>query len=651
MAFTITIKGVDYSSGLNRGYYTSMDQTYRMNHSNPEMIDDSSNTLATALQVVGVKQLILKESGVAVFTGAVEDWRPNEAGNINIYSIGYSLQMNGDPITTYDCNGQTASGIITALINTYGGGLFTSSIIATTTTTYDDIFRYMTPMEIMQELALRESFYLRLSPALQWIFDSRSSNDLGLTYAEGTDFFTPSIKKTRNRIKNSYYIIDNAGQPYKKQDLLSIGNNMVRTGFLDAPDATSESQVRAYLNARISKNSDVLTPAMINIPQNLNVIGTGLIRMNYAQLGWVNKQVYITGVTHSLTVPDSKLELVNYDSDMDEALNDLLYDRRQLQKRNIDTSLDLIILADVLLEIGVTLSVVVEKQSGTNFVWNESGQSDATIWNSTPTAWTELVSSSTVIPMTAMLTRLRDLLQGEAVTLFDASNTTIELGSGTTSVQVTDTALDTAISGTDASMDAGYPRNGADAEMLHQVSYSDSDIISFTSQEIGIKVDGTLMARVKLDSSFAKAADEVIRVRNTTAFSDVDPTKIMTRFLNRIRDLAQGKSVQALDNANTIIEYGSGITAVTATDTDLANDSISATRKSMDASYPQDGLDDISALFKTSITDVDISTFAAYELGMFENANLLFRYVLASVMNKAAGENINTEIKISFVET
>ena len=144
---------------------------------------------------------------------------------------------------------------------------------------------------------------------------------------------------------------------------------------------------------------------------------------------------------------------------------------------------------------------------------------------------------------------------------------------------------------------------------------------------------------------------KAIRVRTTTLFSDVDPIKVMTRFLNKLRDLAQGKTVQALDNANTIIEYGSGTTAVTATDADLANDNLPATRKTMTTGYPQDGTDTAVAKFATEITNTDIVSFDAYELGLFENTDLLFRFVLDSVLKKATGEKIKTEIKISFIET
>jgi hypothetical protein len=650
MTNTLTINGADFSSELYTGLFTDVDHTYRINHTNLLFFDNINETLVITLRQSGIKQLILQVDAVNVFNGIVENWTPNEEGTINVYAIDYSIKLHGDPITKYDCAGQTASAIIADLIATHGGGLFTTSITATTAV-YDDIFNYLTPLEIMQELALRENHSLRLTPTLEWIFAPRTANDLGKSYAEGTDFFDPAIVKSSNRIKNSYYVIDSDGQAYKKQDLLSAANNLPRTGFIDVPDATTEAQVRGYLDARLTKNSEVLTPTTINIPQDLDVQGTGLIRVNYAKLAWVNKLVYIVGVTHSLHVPNSAIELVNYDPDTDEALSDLFSDRRQLQKRNINTDLDLIILADVLLNVGVAMSVVVEKQVGTNFVWNESSQDEGAIWNSQPTAWNSEVTSTTMIPMTVLYTRMRDILQGEAVPPFNTANTIIELGSGTTIVMIDDTALDTPIAGTEKNVDSTYPRDGDDAEMIHQSSLDDSDVINFTCNEIGLKIGSTLMARVVLASSFTKSENEAIRVRVTTIYSDIDPIKIMTRFLNKIRDLAQGKSVQALDNANTIIEYGSGITPVTATDSDLATDDLPATRKSMTAGYPQDGTDDGTAKFSTEITNSDIVVFDGYELGLFENTDLLFRFILESALPKKTGEKIKTEIKIRFIET
>ena len=103
--------------------------------------------------------------------------------------------------------------------------------------------------------------------------------------------------------------------------------------------------------------------------------------------------------------------MVNYDPSTDEALSDLFSDRRQLQKRNINLTLDLIILADVLLDIGLLPSVVVEKQSPINFIWNESSQDDKTVWNPQPTAWTEIVSSTDIVPLTLWENFLKKLVK------------------------------------------------------------------------------------------------------------------------------------------------------------------------------------------------------------------------------------------------
>lgn len=645
----LLIDDTDLSLELYSGLFSDVDVTYRINYAELILFDDSYSRVITKLREIAIKQLRIYVNGTLKYNGIVENWTPNEDGDIELYSIDYSLKLNGDPITIYDCAGNTASTIIADLISTYGGGLFTTSI-SSTTATYDDIFRYMTPLEIMQELALREFHSLRLTPARQWVFAARDTNDLGITYSEGTDFFDPSIKKASNRIKNSYYIIDSIGQPYKKKDLQSASNNFTRTAFLDIPDATTESQVRNYLDARLIKNSNVLTPTIIDVPQDFTLVSTGLIRMNYAKLAWVDRLTYVMGVIHSLNTPNSSIELVNYDPEADEAISDLFFDRRQLQKRNIDNTKDLIILADALVDVGMSSSIVIEKQTITNFQWNEAGQDDNATWNSTPTAWSEILSSSTMKILNTNLTRLRDLIQGEAVTLFDAANTTIELGSGTTAVTVTDSSLDTAIANTNQPMDPGFPQDGNDGEMIHQISIDDSDAVSFTANEAGLYVDGTLMARIVFSSSISKSEDENIRVKITTAFSDLNPTILMTRFLNKIRDLCQGKSVQALDNANTYIEYGSGNTAVTATDSDLANDNIPLTRKSQSVGFPKDDTDTAVAKFSTNITDSDLSTFSAIEMGMFENTDLLLRLVLDDNLDKAAGENVKTEIKLRFME-
>ncbi|MEE9446230.1 MAG: LamG domain-containing protein [Cocleimonas sp.] len=646
---SLQIQGNVLTNDLYIGKYTDVDHVYQINIASLEISDDEDNSNVNLLLVTGNKRLEIIQNGEGKYTGIVEDWHPNENGYLNIYSVDYAIILHGDPITTYDCNNNTADVIIADLLDTYGLNLFNYNLDPTTTT-YDDIFFYMTPLEIMQELVLRENHSLRLSPTLEWRFQPRANNDLGINYTEGEDFFTPSFPKIKHKIKNSFYAIDDAGQVFKKQDLGSIADNFTRTGFLDVPDATTEPQIRKYLNSRVTKDSGEIIPGDLSVPQDLNLQGTGLIRINYAQLGWVNQLTYIHSVTHWLDVPETIIKVYIYNPDYDETISDLLYDKRQLQKRNINNSLPLIILADIFLVAAITPSVVIEKQTNLNYTWNDSGQDDGVIWNTQPTAWNSVVTSTDMIPLTVMLDRLRDIVQGEAVTKFDAANTTIELGSGTTGVMITDSALDIPISGTDKEMDSGYPGDGGDAEMEHQSSLSDSDIITFTAQEIGFKVDGILMARVVLGSSFSKSADEIFRIRITSAFSDNDPIKLMIAFLNLMRDLCQGKIVNPLNNANTIMEYGTGTTPVTTSDTDLDNDSLPGTRQGMEAGFPQDDTGIGEAIFENLIEDGDIVTFSATEWGLFENNNLMARLILGSPLNKKTGENVKTRARISFRE-
>ena len=645
MATVIKINSVDYSSYFYVGEYGDYDHVYLIDYAKLVMVDDSSHTLAAALRIAGKKKLEIIVDGTEEYTGIVEDWRPSEEGLITIYSIDYSIQLHGKPVTKYDMAGQTASQAITDLISTYGDSLFTSSI-STTTTTYDDVFYYMTPLEIMQELCLRESHSLRLTPSLQWVSKPRSDNDLGISYTEGTDFYAPSFPKVSHRIRNSMYAIDSSGQVYAKVDLTSVNNHFNRTGFMDLPDATSESQIRNYLNARVTRDSDSLTPGKIDVPQDFSLEATGLVRINYAQLVMVDELAYIIGLVQDLDTPTSQIELVNYNPDLDESISRLLYDRRQLQKRNMDTALPLLLLYDMEITVGVTVSVVVERQDSVVDVWDE-GVFDTAKWDSAPDAWDSVVTS-TMIPMNRYLDRLRDLLQGKAVNALDAANTKLELGSGTTAVTVTDTALASAISGTSKVVDSGYPRDGAAGEAEHQVSVDDSDVVSFTAQEIGLFENSNLMARVVLSSSLTKLENQTFRVRSNTSFSDPSAPTLMTRYLNKIRDLLQGKAVNALDAA-TKIQYGTGTTTPTVTDTDLATP-IAATLKTVDSGFPRDGSDLGAVDHQTSIMDSDLTSMSATEIGVKEGTSLMLRKVLDSAAKKAIGETVRTRITTRFVE-
>lgn len=643
---TVKINGTDYTSYFYVGEFGDFDHTYIIGYANL-VFRDESDTISTLLRASGKKRVEILNGVTAVFTGVVEDWNPMENNLLHMYCIDLSIQLHGKPITKYDMASQTASTAISDLISTHGDGLFTTDVDATTTT-YDDIFYYMTALEIMQELALREGYYIKLTPSLQWKFKPRSSNDLGITYSEGTDFYAPNFPKISHRIRNGLLAIDSSGQAYAKFDLSSINDHFVRMGFEDVPDATSETHIRNHLNARIGRDSGQLTPGSIKVQQDFTLEATGLIRINYAKLGWVNEQAYILGVVQDLDKPSSRIELVNYRPEYDEAISKILYDRRQLQKRNIDTSLALIILADIEVEVGVKNTVVVERQDSVVDIWDE-GVFDSAKWDSQPDVWDEIVSETTMVVTNTYLNRIRDLVQGEAVNALDAANAKIALGSGTTVAKVTDTALASEISGTNKAVDAGYPRDGSDGEAEHQSSVQDSDVSTFTAWEVGLFEGSSLMARVVLGTSFSKLANQTIRVRVKTVFSDVSPTVLMTRFLNKLRDILQGKAVTALDAANTKIQYGTGTTAVTATDTDLAVP-VAATLKSMDSGFPQDNTATGMGDWQASITDADTASMSAREIGMKEGSNLLLRKILDSALAKASGEIVRTRVTLKFKE-
>ena len=233
--------------------------------------------------------------------------------------------------------------------------------------------------------------------------------------------------------------------------------------------------------------------------------------------------MFILNVLQSLISPVSTIELVNYSPDIDESLSLLLADRRQLQKRNIDNTLALLKLHDLDIIIGVKLELVIEKQTvATRRPWNEGSWNASPAWNFQSSTWTTVLSATIMTVMTRHLERIRDLYVGKAVTALDAANTTIEYGSGTTAATVTDSALETPIAGTDKAMDGGFPQDGPGAaENEHQASISDVDVTTFTANEVGLKEGSNLMARVVLDSSFSKAANETIRTRITETFSEV----------------------------------------------------------------------------------------------------------------------------------
>ena len=511
---------MDRTSIFTNGYYVDS-INFKVSRAELEFFDDSSGTFFQTLSKG--QDITVTIDGTTRYRGVVVDYDITEEGMVTVYSIDYSNQFHNKIITLYDANGQTASQIVADLNTTYGGGLFTTNI-ASTSKTYDIIWRMATPLEIMQELALAESHIIKVTPSLVLTFQPESYNDTGKSYSEGTDILVRKFPKIGNKIINSIILVgrgatpETAGNVYIKKDPVSIALYGEKQEMVEDPDVTNAAQARLKLDALLKEYANPLVLGSITIDQDYTLASGDLIRITDTKVGWTNKQVLILETYQDLDVPVTELQLVNTGNEVEEALSKLIESRRVIQKRFKDDAVVPANLLDIYVNLNVTFTVTISKASiGAGIIWDETEwdvTDNSSVWDPSTDTFSNVTGPTNIYMTTAGLQRVRDLIQGNAVTDLSASNVHIALGDGTTSFTIDDTALANEI--IRLAMDPGYPQDGSNAgEAEFQVSIDDTNVVSDTFQEVGVfdnSTGGTLISRGVLSSSFTKSQNEIYKV-------------------------------------------------------------------------------------------------------------------------------------------
>ncbi len=518
MAVTVTIDGTDVSLYIFEGKLVQT-SAYKLRTLELTLGDDSSNTV---LSLIDNGLDVQVSDGSLQFRGIVEDYEFREDRQIDLYCVDYSYYL-AEQYITYDAAGQTAGQIVNDLVDTYGNSLFTKNI-ASTTNTYDIVWKAYSPLEIMLELASLEGHVFFVSPTRVVTFQPDGYDDTGVTLEDGVDIHTRSFPSVSSKLKNVITVIGRGGNPEtggvivtvdEPDSIAKLGRRELR---IEDNQITTEDQAIARAESELRRRAYPLVTGELQIARNFSLTAGSIIRVTMSQRGWTAKQFLIVEATHQIDLPITLLKLAEIADHNADQLSEMLLKQRQLEKHFEDESTSVTRFQRWSETLVLTAYAYVEKQSTlTRRRWNEGSWNASPSWNYQDSNWTIVLEDILMVLTNLGLKRIRDLIKGAAVTPLDGGSSYIALGSGTTAAQVTDTALETETANSRQGMDSGFPRDGTGtAEVEHQASITDSEIVSGIFSEIGLldaSSGGTLIARVVPSTSFTKNANEVLRTR------------------------------------------------------------------------------------------------------------------------------------------
>jgi hypothetical protein len=526
MSLQFLIDDVDYTADFLDGNI-AMNANFKNTFATLKFIDDVDDTLIKS--VVEFKTDIkIYETSVLKFRGLIQDVDPSEEKEITLYCPDYSFHLSKKGIDAYNASNQTASTIVSDLVTTYGDGIvIESSSIATTTRTYDRIWRGYTPMEIIQWLAIQEIHNTWVDKDRVLWFQPHGYNDLGVTLTDGEEIDSYNFPIIGNKVRNRVLVIGRGAQPDSSgiaelvRDSVSMGD--YEEHYMRHEDNTiiTSDQAIEVGNEILLRLANPTQPGEASLEPDWNYAQGDILRLTIPQHDFVAKQFVILGLIQELENQQTHVSLVNFTDYNSESIANLFADMRNIKQRFQDIATPISSNEQWYEEIVMEVFATVEKQSIRR--WNEGKWNTGAVWNEQSPIWTTEIDDEQMVITTLGLQRARDRYIGIASDPMDAATARIAFGDGTTPATVGDTALENEIIRKD--MDSGFPRVGTGAaESEHQVSMDDSDIVDDTFNELGILDDdpaGELLARVVTASAFNKSADSQLRARMRTNFKQV----------------------------------------------------------------------------------------------------------------------------------
>ena len=514
------IDGFSYFPEFRDGEITQT-ALYRIRHARLVLSDDASDTITNRLD--NAQHVYIYNAFKLVFSGKIENFNFTESKEITLQIQDFSVHLAEDFIT-YAASAETASSIVTNLLSTYGNNIFTTNITATTRT-YTKTWRALSPLEIIQELALNEGYTFFVTQFKVFNFVPQNYNDLGVTLTDGTTIFKRSFPHDATKLKNTIVVIGKgatktAGVKVIARDPASVEKYGKRVLRIEDTSIDTEDSAIERAESELNRLANPLVIGNVLIARNFTYTAGSIIQITLPQRSWVAKNFLIVEGVHELETPLSELTLGEINILNSDQLADLLMKQRLTAKNWDDDAVSVTSIERWTELISVEAYLTVERQTTISRDWNESEWNGGDDWDASPGAWSALLSDIKMVITTNGLNRIRDLVVGKAVTDLAAANANTAIGTGTTPANIADTALVT--ESYRASMDSGYPRDGTvDGEDEFQSSWSDSEFASGTFSELGLldnSSGGVLIARVVPSSTFAKAAGENLRARTKLKF-------------------------------------------------------------------------------------------------------------------------------------
>lgn len=461
-------------------------------------------------------ELYVFSSQNKVFGGIVDSYEVLEDGTVSISAIDFSYFLDEEPIV-YSATNKTASQIVSELVSTYAPTITTD--IDSTLIQYTHTWYTSTPYEIMLMLAIAEDFNVWITPDKVLKFKPKTYLDSGILVDED-NMLTSNFPTLGDNFYNYVHIIGAGSVPgrdsiyVRLRDSQSISKyGVVRHKIIEKSDLKTLDEAISFGRGFLRLSANPLLVGKFSIFTNFNIKPGEIIRITASVVGWTDTQALVLSVKHNVS-GTSEIEVVNYNVEMIDAINNLIDKRRENERKFVDRAAVPSLVEVIEEQVKISLLLTVEMQNNRRG-WNQGSPTYRVPWTPNPAIWNTLISGITEMITDLGLNKIRDLINGKNVVPLDAANSNIALGTGTTSPTANDTALEAET--VRKAVDAGFPRDVGVGTTEYQVSITDNEVaVDTTFTEFGLldaASNGTLVARSAVSPGALKRAGEVLRVR------------------------------------------------------------------------------------------------------------------------------------------
>ena len=519
------------------------------------MLSDNDGSIYNAISQND--EISLSVNGTVQFVGIVVNKSKKDNKKLEIKGRDYFALLIAKYAQFKQYTNQTASQILTDLIDTYFSGTLSTSGIQATANQYTRKYTLYNIGHIITELDGLEGFVTYVDNNKVVHFEPINYNDSGVHLTE-TDILAMKHEHQSDKIINRVIVVygTNLDAAVEREDGSSIAIYGEKEIVEVKKGITSEADAISYADGILNRSANPQEPIEVTISQNLSLSAGSLIWLKYADIGYSTEtQFIIREAVHSLAPPYTRLKLNVFRKETVQALNEMIRKIRGIDEDRISSTVSITKTTDSLTEVTASLSCTTKRRTISGALVGEftAGKKRAGQLSGN---YTTLETITPVLVNKGIESMLRIWFQLATVpSLYDSANSHIAFGTGSTIAKSEDTQLSNEIGRMQT--EPGTPNIPGTGQVRWKITVGDAELVNGSITEMGIfnaASAGEMLMRGILAAT-TKSQNEEIEIEVTLTL-----TGLQSAALDLLAKLMSGMDVNYIDLGNASIEVSDGVT-------------------------------------------------------------------------------------------